>query len=60
MSADAEPVVWRGMEMLMGMLAEMIIPLDEAVHILDETLADVKPTSQTVSVREAWGRCLLP
>ena len=51
--------MWRDMEMLVGMWAEMIIPLDEAVHILDETLADVKPTSETVSVREARGRVLL-
>ncbi len=36
-----------------------MIPLDEALHILDETLADVKLRRETIPVRDALGRVLL-
>ena len=36
-----------------------MIPLDEALRIVDEALADVRPRAETVPVREALGRVLL-
>lgn len=39
--------------------APKMIALDEALHIIDETLADAKPRGETIPVRDALGRVLL-
>ena len=36
-----------------------MIPLDDALQIVDEALVDVRPRAETVPVREALGRALL-